>query len=298
MHAAVEASQRTKYAILITGEHGGTGSSTTAKALAEELGIERISGGKLLRALAWKFRDFVTQQKASLHLETIYYNFHDICRQIYDKEGNTGLSTFLSDVVDRPHDETVLKEFHTAINAYPLTDGNPATVWDCFVDTQIFGQVLDAERPVVLESKLAIALPFIDQIASVYTEHPALAMPMLLVLLQVDIGEAATRVSSREAPVTPEQILERQARDFARYEQLYHIAQEPLTMQALQAVITPEREQNFSAITIDTTHNDVAAVVRLIVVQLHRLLAESKEPVSVFCTQVLVRRQVSKPRSQ
>lgn len=267
-----------KYVVFITGEHGGTGSSTTATAVAQELGIEKISGGRLLRGLAWKFRDFVAEQKASEDLAGIYYRFHDTCKEIFAREGNAGLLSFLSDVAQRPHDETVLYEFQTAINSYPLEDGQPATLWDCFVDTQILGDVLNSNGPVVLESKLAVLLPYIDEVVSVYAEHPALTMPMLHVLLTVDITVAAERISSREKPVTPEQILARQKRDFGRYAEMYSITGEPLSVRSLRQNATQSSDTH-ARLEIDTTTNDVPMVVQLILIELNRLLAKHQEPV-------------------
>lgn len=208
--------------ILISGETGGTGASTTSKLIAEKLSLPVVSGGKYFRALANRF-DHFQKQHPELDFDAQYEAFLAVYEQVFKAQGLSGISHMIAEGIEQGAKGDAVAAFSAAIERAQQRKGQIDTVWDYIVDQQTIGDAL--EKPgFVWEAKLAILSLHFDQMRTVVQNAPTSALPYLHVLLTLDPEVAAQRVGQRESrDVHVNEILERKKRDFDRYGSLYSI---------------------------------------------------------------------------
>jgi|GEM_PF-1381470 len=230
--------------ILITGETGGTGASTTSRLLSELLEQPNISGGRFFRAMANRFELFQTQNVALTNSEQ-YNRFLLLYQETFQHIGVEGISILLGDGLDQQADGNQLARFQVAITESQVRTGQLDSVWDYIVDQHT---LLDAfQKPgFIWEAKLAILALEIDQLQSVITDRRIFALPLLKVLLQLDPAVAAERVGQREKrQVSVAEIALRKKRDFERFGKLYTVRGTPVVhadlLQAAELAINTEQ---------------------------------------------------------
>jgi cytidylate kinase len=248
--------------ILISGETGGTGASTTAKLLANFLELPLISGGKYFRALANRFQVFCEQHSDS-SLDTQYLSFLYLYEERFAKDGLAGISTLIEEGIrDGAHGQT-LARFSQAIEASSKRNGGVNPIWDYVVDQKTIDDAL-RQSGFVWEAKLAVLAFEIDQLAAVASRSDS-AIPFLRVVLTLDPVVAAQRVGSREGrEVAVDEIMVRKQHDFARYGHLYQIGGQKVMHEDLA---------RFADIAINTENTDPNEVVAKILKEYLRLLS-------------------------
>ncbi len=244
--------------ILLSGETGGTGASTTAEKLSKVLDIPVISGGKYFRGLAHQFELFRQEQLQSgenlTELE-MYEHFLSICLVIFEQHQLAGLLEFLRPSINSGANGEVLANFSAAIAKGTSQQKKIDPFWDHVVDQSTLQEALSMPG-FILESKLAILKMELDESQDIVSAYHGLAVPFLKVLLQLHPAIAAKRIEAREnRAVTKSEVLLRQKRDFTRYGQLYHIHARPVSFQDLAAN---------ADIKIDTFQNSPDQVVQRI----------------------------------
>lgn len=215
--------------IYITGETGGTGSSTVADILAETLHLPHISGGRYYRGIAHDY-DIFKREHESMDESQTYLLFWNIYRNLLEENGIEGVDSRTKKYWELPNDEAVLTQFSTAVKTNAEQDGTLDGTYDYYVNEKVLSAALQQPGAVVVQ-KLTQK---IDELKPVITQYNNLAVPFLSVVLTASPNVAAARISQREKRmVTPEEILARRDRDWARYSELYHANGKPVKLHHL-----------------------------------------------------------------
>lgn len=218
--------------VLITGEKGGTGASTTARLLAGSLDLPVISGGKYFRALANRFVDF-KRENVRLSAADQYRSFLKLYRTQYQQAGLDKIGQLLTPGLTEGAKGDMLAEFGAAVEKHASEEGYVDPLWDRVVDGSTL-QEAQVSPGFIWESKLAIIASSLDQFSR-EVDSSFLTVPCLRVLLELDSVIAAQRVAEREdRHVTVDEIETRKRRDFHRYGEIYTIQGQSVTPQHLK----------------------------------------------------------------
>lgn len=225
------------FILLITGERPGTGETTAAKTVAEQLNIPRHYAGLTRRKLAFIWHnEFQGQDKP-------WYEFEAALEQ-----DEIDLNSILFDEDD--FDETILVEFN-----YAQSQGQINTdLIDNLIDNEtkkVYQDALENNQAWVIGAKLAVLL---DLITGNEVDFDDKDIPIIPITLIVDVIEGTERVLKRkieknEVDVnskseeelfdqTAEQITKRTKQDWTRFEHIYGVHPQDLYREGIAQIDT------------------------------------------------------------
>jgi cytidylate kinase len=241
----------------ITGETSCTGASTQAKRIATLVQSQRISGGPIFRAFAHHFHAY-TNEVTHPHGSTQQQlkTFTNTYTHLLAHEGVYGVMKHVEPYMSLPENEPILTAFQTTLEQ--MDAKNP--LWDRIVDEYQVMASRTVEGGYILESKLAILLPFIDQFRPYYQQHPIdsqLVLPVINMLLKVDPLVAQQRLITREGSATRfDHAQQRYTNDWLRYNQHYTIN---------GTRVLPHQLKEVRGIALDTSTMSIDAVTTTLI---------------------------------
>lgn len=217
--------QEKRLKILITGEPGSGGSTLAANLMTElrDREVVKISGGRFRRAEAHHWATF-KEEMANIDAAQTWLHFEQLYETTYAELGINGVIALLSPYFELPSDDGILLQMDDDQKLYCKNHDIWETMTDCFLLDQIY----NVDQNLVLESKLAVVLDVIDQLAQ-HVDTSA-ALPLIKIILRVDPEVAAERISIRQnSPISVEQVKSRSINHWERYGNLYTSQNEPLS---------------------------------------------------------------------
>ena len=218
--------------IMITGENGGTGSSTLARMLSDLLELPCISAGGYVRALSHQFCRRL--EESGQPLAQFTSDFNQMYTKQYRGHGIAGVLALLSPDITTPSNGVEVKAFTSAIATYLP---NESRLWDTWIDCMTLQEAVGSNNGFVWEGKLTIIADRITEIQKLLAvgATPLFAGPVIRILLTADHSVAAARIAKREAvAANPDEVARRQARDFRRFAATYTIGDRPIELADLR----------------------------------------------------------------
>lgn len=225
--------QTPNYSIVITGEWPGTGQSTTAKLLAQKLNFIRVYAGSLFRQFAYIW-----------NIEKNHLTWGE-----FEHQAETNTLDFTAyPFQENQFNEAVLHAFQ-----HQLKSQNTPQIWDKIIDTHSL-QALQ-QPGVVVEAKVGVLL---DQTGLGDLSHLPHSIYKILLVCPPEIaahrvikrkvennelGHLDKRTNQYRALVrdTTTEIINRQLRDWERYEKIYGLKRSDIYKPGIHQVFTTNK---------------------------------------------------------